>query len=96
MSTFKPYPELIVDETVGPQDGFIRVITKSGKDFMVTVDGDKEDIERLVECWNACRKIAFPDAHIKASDEYTERLEQLRKDAWSRAQELEEQVRAAS
>lgn len=96
MTTFKAYPELVVDQTVSPEDGFVRVMTVSGEDFMVSVAGSKETIERFVECWNACRKIAFPYAHIKASDEYAARVEQLRKDAWSRVQELEAQVRADS
>lgn len=96
MNSFKAYPELVVDQTVAPEDGFVRVMTASGKDFMTTVDGSKGTIERFVECWNACRKIAFPDAHIKASDEYAARTEQLRKEAWARVQELEANIRAAS
>lgn len=92
MSSFKAYPELVVDQTVSPEDGFVRVMTVSGKDFMVAVSGSKEDIERFVECWNACRKFAFPAAHIAATDEYAKRTEQLRKEAWARVESLQAEL----
>lgn len=92
MSTFKSYPELVIDETILPEDGVVRVLTKSGKDFLITPDCSIENVERFVACWNACRKIAFPAAHIEASEEYVQRLELLRKEAWARAEVLQAEV----
>lgn len=93
MSAFKPYTELTVLKPV-TDDGNFKLISSSGHVYAEIAS--EEDAYRFCDCWNACRKIAFPDAHIKASDEYAARVEQLRKDAWSRVQELEAQVRAAS
>lgn len=87
MSAFKPYPELAIDMR---DDGVARVIaTNAGTDVLVVLEGDPATLERMVECWNALRKIAFPAAHISATDEYCERVERLRKEAWARVQELE-------
>lgn len=87
MSTFKPYPELVVDNT-DPSIPLIR--TKNGDDFMAfIVQRDLQDVQRLVDCWNACRKLHSPASHIAATDEYVERLEQLRKAACARVAELE-------
>jgi len=79
--TFKPYPKIRVI-----MDGDTpRLVDKDGRDVMST----KEGAERLAECWNACAALYSPAAHIEASKDRIERLEQLRKDAWARVQEAE-------
>jgi hypothetical protein len=89
MSKFKPFPELVI---IPQEDGDVSVgtiRTAAGDDFMtVVVQRSPEDTQRFVDCWNACRKIAFPAAHIAATDETVQRLEGLRKEAWARAVEL--------
>lgn len=81
--TFKPLPEISV-QVIGT---IPRLVDAKGNDIMRAEGGP----ERLVECWNALRKIAFPEAHVTATDEYCERLEGLRKEAWARVRELEAQ-----
>lgn len=96
MSTFKPYPELSVVrlDPENPDDSTLRIALKNGDDFVVVVvQRSTEDVQRLVDCWNACRKLHSPAAHIAATDEYVERLEKLRKDAWARVAELEAEQR---
>ena len=85
MSAFKPFPELSVDEG---DDGEVLIRHKSGEPFVMTAD----TAQRLVDCWNACRKIYSPGAHIVATDEYVARLETLRKEAVARAEAAEKAV----
>ncbi|WP_027685088.1 hypothetical protein [Rhizobium leguminosarum] len=89
MSEFKPYPELVLDTS---DESVTRITTKGGNDVLVAIDVRPEDMERFLVCWNACRKIAFPAAHIDATDEYAKRVEQLRKDAWARAEVLQSEL----
>lgn len=84
MNAFKPFPELFVLKAEGGD----RIVNAKGEDVMQQPGG----ADRLVECWNALRKIAFPLAHIPASEEREARLEQLRKDAWAKAESLQAQL----
>lgn len=87
--TFKPFPEISY-ECVDEETGEIVIRTNREEELIrVRTYRSEDEIARLVDCWNACRKIAFPDAHLKATDEYTERLEALRVEAWARAEQLE-------
>lgn len=83
MSAFKGFPELIVAE--GQEDGLYRVETTRGVVVIAGKFRSRDDAQRLVDCWNAVRHIAFPLAHIPATEEYVTRLETLRKEAVSRA-----------
>jgi hypothetical protein len=83
---FKPFPEIFVDVR---EDGIARVCSTKGEDLLLVLEADKAVLDRLVECWNACRKFYGPANHIEATEDYVKRLEQLRKDAWARVQELE-------
>jgi hypothetical protein len=88
MSKFKPFPELTVEPS-DDETGEIIVRSTSGTVVFKTVEyQDEKDIFRLVDCWNACRKIFTPAAHLAATDEQITHLEQLRKEAWARAVEL--------
>lgn len=78
--TFKPFPELVLSE--GP------VITMKNGDADI-------DMQRMVDCWNACRKLHNPAAHIAETDAYIARLEELRKEAWARAEAAEAKLAAA-
>lgn len=78
---FKPFPELLIDAT--DHDGHV-IVTKGKNGPSIIMDASLEDAQRLVDCWNACRKLYSPAAHIVATDEYVERLERLRKEAWAR------------
>lgn len=83
---FKPFPEVSVEP--GMIDGIFAIKTARN----VLAYGkfkSAEDAQRFADCWNACRKLAFPSAHIEETGEYVKRLEQLRKDAWARVVELE-------
>jgi hypothetical protein len=71
-------------------DGVVHILDKKKNDVML-IDGGPE---RLVECANALQGIWFPETHVEESDKYSQRLEQLRKDAWARVQELEKLVAA--
>jgi hypothetical protein len=62
-----------------------RILDRKGNDILTVPGG----MERLVECANALMHIAFPANHVPATEDYVKRLEQLRKDAWARVQELE-------
>jgi len=85
MSTFKPYPEIVIDD-MGAEYGVYRLMTKSGDDIFTISDCRRpEDVQRLVDCWNACRKLYSPSAHITETDAYVARLEALRKEAVARA-----------
>ena len=78
MSKFKPFIELGI---VPVQEHVALIDAKTGS-VVGEIEGISAEIaDRLVECWNACRKIAYPDAHIKATDDYIGRLEKLLKDA---------------
>lgn len=96
MSTFKPYPELKIS-IADPETGEIFVQTAGGVSVFSTIgfrdDAEIQRVQRLVDCWNACRKIHSPAAHIAATDEYVERIEKLRKDACARIVELEAELR---
>lgn len=89
MSAFKPFPELRIDVR---EDGVARICNSRDEDVLVVIEGDKVVLDRMVDCWNACRKFYSPANHIGATEEYVKRLEQLRKDAWARAETLQEQV----
>lgn len=89
MSEFKPFPELVLGTS---DEGVTRITTKGGTDVLTAIDVRPEDMERFIVCWNACRKIAFPAAHIEASDEYALRTERLRKEAWSLASALQAEL----
>ena len=82
--TFKPFPEISA-VMIGDVP---RLIDARGNDVTLTMEG----CERLAACWNACRKLYSPAAHITASDERNDRLEVLRKAAWARATELEAEL----
>ena len=90
MSKFKPYPELYIVKEHDGGDTVVSIRTKlSEDDFMaIVVQRAPEDAQRFVDCWNACRKLSSPAAHMEATDEYVARLETLRKEAWARAVEL--------
>ncbi|MCB5205038.1 hypothetical protein LH464_21465 [Neorhizobium sp. T786] len=79
MTEWKNYPEVTLD--MSSDFSAARIMTKSGDVLIYDTSCDTDTLERSVVCWNACRKIAFPDAHITAQDDYCKRLEQLRKDA---------------
>lgn len=86
MTTFKPYPEL----TLSTEDGSTRITTKGGEDVLGA--GRPEDMQRFVDCWNACRKLYAPAAHIEATDARVDKLESLRAEAWSRATALQAEL----
>lgn len=90
MTIFKPHPEIMIED--GNVEGLYRIQTMSGRVIFTGHFADLQDAERFVSCWNACRKIAFPAAHIEASEEYGKRTEQLRKDAWATAVALQAEV----
>lgn len=79
MTNWKPYPEI----SIADRDDLSATWIVDGKGEVIAIDtnGDTAALERLVQCWNACRKIEFPENHIPATDDYLKRLEQLRKDA---------------
>lgn len=77
MASFKPYKELSVLKPETDQ-GVFKLVTSSGHVYAEV--HAEEDAYRLVDCWNACRKLYSPEAHITATDEYVLRLEGLRKD----------------
>lgn len=84
MITFRPFPEIKLD-SIHPDTGEIVVSKANGTPFFATVEYNSEDdIKRLVDCWNACRKLYSPAAHIAETDAYVMRLETLRKEAWAR------------
>ena len=83
---FKSYPEARVED--GMIDGIFTIRTSRH----VIAHGmfkSREDAQRIADCWNACRHLYSPAAHIEATDEYVKRLEGLRKEAVSRVAELE-------
>lgn len=86
--TFKPFPEIRI-ESIHPDTGEVVVAAKSGRVIFKTEwYPEVDELHRLVECWNACRKIHYPASHLEATDEYVARLETLRKEAWATAVEL--------
>lgn len=87
MSAFKSYPEATV--VPGMIDG-IYTIRTAKRIIAHGMFASREDADRLAECWNACRHLYAPAAHISATDEYVERLEGLRKQAVARIAELED------
>lgn len=86
MSAFKPLKELTVLAPVS-EDGLYKLVNSSGSVYAEVAN--QEDAYRFADCWNACRKLAFPEAHITASDDYAKRTERLRKEAWSLAGTLQ-------
>ena len=90
MSAFKAYPEAVLE--VDEDSSAMRIVTTRGNILVCDTNCDEEVLARFVSCWNACRKIAFPAAHIEASDEYAQRTDQLRKEAWARAEALQAEV----
>lgn len=89
MSAFTGYPELFNDEVDGSNPA---IVFKNGMVVAVGTEDSRSDMERLVVCWNACRKIFAPAAHLQASDEHCEKVERLRKEAWSLAGSLQVEV----
>lgn len=72
---FKPYPVLeIMDD-----DGMtaIQVVDSKGNLFLMDVNNDTKSIQRMVDCWNACRNLYSPAAHIAETDAYIERLKKI-------------------
>lgn len=86
MSVFKGYPEINFVE--GQADGLHRIETNTGKVIIAGHFDNPELGQRLVDCWNAVRKIFAPAAHIEATDDYVDRLEKLRKEAVARIEQL--------
>lgn len=84
--SFKPFPELSVE--AGQIDGLHRIVNSRGEVVIAGKFLSEDDAQRLVDCWNACRKLYSPSAHIAETDAYVARLEGLRSDAWARAVEL--------
>lgn len=89
MKSFKPYREVAIDAGAEEMSA-IQVVASNGDTVLIDVFCDGAAVERFVECWNALRHVAFPTAHVKALEDRVERLEALRKEAWSRVQELEQ------
>lgn len=93
MSKFKPFKKLHVDMWVtinGSDDDTKEVFLacdSSGAEYGRF--NDEETAQRMVDCWNACRSLYSPEAHIKESAAYVKRLESLRKEAVERIAELE-------
>ncbi len=87
MTTFKSFPEVFVAE--GQADGLYRIETARGSVIISGTFRSKDDAQRLADCWNAVRHVAFPLAHLPATEEYVKRLENLRKDAVARAEMAE-------
>jgi hypothetical protein len=89
MKAFTGYPELFNDEVDGSNPA---IVFKNGMVVAVGTEDSRSDMERLVACWNACRKIFAPAAHIEATDEQVQKVERLRKEAWSLAGALQVEV----
>lgn len=70
------------------EDGTILIIDSKGN----PVIGQDNGAERLVDCANALQKIWHPEPHIKTLTAQVDGLEQLRKAAWARVQELETEL----
>ncbi|MBY3151406.1 hypothetical protein HFO56_03260 [Rhizobium laguerreae] len=87
MAAYKGFPELVLVD--GAVENLYRLETKGGKVVVGAYFSSRDDAVRLLDVWNACRKIAFPAAHLEATDDYCKRLEQLRKDAVARIKELD-------
>lgn len=85
MTAFKGYPELVLG--AASADGQFSVETKKGGVIATALSED--DATRIVDCWNATRKIFAPAAHIEASEDYCTRLEKLRKEAVARLEQAE-------
>lgn len=79
MKKFKAFPEVHVE--VGMVDGLYRIETNSGRVIASGAFPSKEDAERFAECWNACRRLYAPIAHMEATEDYVRRLEINRRDA---------------
>lgn len=92
MSAFKPYPE--VSLLISEDSSAMQVVDSRGEVLVTDMTCDTAVLERMVACWNACRKLYAPANHIEAADEYAARLERLRKDAWARVQQLEAELAA--
>ena len=88
MTNFKPFREVSLEEREDMTS--LNVIDSRGNTILIDVFCDSASIERFIECWNALRHVAFPSAHVKALEDRVERLEQLRKEAWARVQEMEQ------
>jgi hypothetical protein len=86
MSTFKGYPEAHVEP--GMIEGMFTIKT-ARRVIAHGMFGSPEDAQRLADCWNACRKLYSPAAHIEETEAYVKRVEQLRKDAVARCEALE-------
>lgn len=89
MKAFTGYPELFNDEVDGSNPA---IVFKNGTVVAVGTEESRSDMERLVVCWNACRKLFAPAAHLEATDEQVLKLERLRKEAWSLAASLQAEL----
>lgn len=88
MTSFKNYPQVSL-QALDDESSAMRIITSKADALVIDVNCDTASLERFVECWNALRHVAFPAAHVNALEERVQRLEQLRKDAWARAEALQ-------
>lgn len=79
MSHWKPYPEISLEAS--DDSSAMRLVTSKGEVIVTDLTCDTASLERLLVCWNALRNIAFPAAHIPATDDYVKRLDALRRDA---------------
>jgi hypothetical protein len=87
MRKVNPYREVSLDES--EDMSAMRVVASNGDVVLMDVFCDGASVQRFIDCWNALRHVQFPAAHVSALEDRVERLEQLRKEAWSRVQELE-------
>jgi hypothetical protein len=55
-----------------------RIVDAFGNDVMLEPNG----MLRLVECANALSKVWFPGNHVPATEDYIERLQESRIEAW--------------
>lgn len=83
---FKAFPELSIEDR--DDESCVRIVDSKGETLVMDVNGDMAVLQRLVDCWNACRKLYNPAAHIEESEAYTKRVEGLRRAAWDEVQVL--------
>lgn len=86
MASFKPFRELKAEPQV---EGFDEVKVVDAFGFVYATAATKDIADRMVDCWNACRKLYSPAAHIEETEAYVKRIEQLRKEAVARAEAAE-------
>lgn len=84
--TFKPFPE--VELVMSEESSAMTIQTKRGDPIVIDTNCDTDALERMVECWNACRHLYSPAAHITETEAYVKRVEGLRKEAVARLEEI--------